>query len=604
MILFIFEIKIIKIRFMLKTTLKFNKSFLPLLFLYGGLTVSAQCPDNITVNNDEGECGAAVTFSIEGSGAGNSINGVVNPVAANGTTGWTVTNGGSGWLTTGGQWISSYSNCTMSQVVDLTTMSLTDAYMDTQPAITVSEQYVGIWPNFSDVYSMTVQLRGEADNIIATYTTGNITCTATQQTASHVFTGYGTGVRKVYISHTGRDAEFWSGQYGAAITNASITVAVPTSTIVQTAGIESGEIFPIGTTTNTFEITDENDVTTTCSFDVTVNDADAPVAAAQEIIIVELDETGTGTLAANDVNNGSTDNCTNLTYSVDIDTFTCEDLGENTINFSVSDGTNTTTIPVTVNVVDVISPEVTTQNITVELDENGVAAITPEQVDNESTDNCTITFALSKSTFDCSEVGDNTITFTATDSDGNEATGTAVVTVEDATAPTVITQNITIQLPQVTVVAISALDINNGSFDNCGISSYSLDNQVFTCENIGENTVVLSVTDNYGNVSTETATVTIEDPNNYCQLVGLDKNLADAVNIYPNPAKDFVIVEAADYQIKTIEVYDINAKLVKSFDTQNSAGLYSADISLLNSGLYIFRLISDNGIGFKKIIKE
>lgn len=589
---------------MFKTTLKFNKLILPLALFCGGLTALAQCPDNITVNNDDNQCGAVVTYTIEGSGAGSSANGVVNPSAANGTTGWTVTNGGSGWATGGGQWISSYSNCTMSQVVDLTAMSLTDAYMDTQPAITVSEQYVGIWPNYADTYSLTVQLRGEADNVIATYTTGTLTCTSTQQTASHIFTNYGAGVRKVYISHTGKDVEFWAGQYGAAVTNASITVAVPTSTIVQTAGIASGELFPVGTTTNSFEITNQSNVTTTCSFDVTVNDADAPVAIAEETIILELDETGSGTLIAADINGGSTDNCTNLIYSIDTSTFTCEDLGENTVNFSVSDGTNTTTIAVIVNVVDVIAPDLSTQDITIQLDENGETSITAAQIDNYSTDNCSVSIALGETSFDCSDIGQNVIIVTATDSDGNETTGTAVVTVEDLIAPVAVTQNITIQLPEVTIVSISAMDINSDSTDNCGISSYTLDNQVFTCENIGENTVTLTVTDNYGNVSTATAIVTVEDPNNYCLVTGLNENLADAVAIYPNPVQDFIHIDVTKYQIDKIEIYDSNAKLVKEFSIQNVNGIFKADIASLNAGTYFIRLVSDNGIAFKKIIKQ
>ena len=50
----------------------------------------------------------------------------------------------------------------------------------------------------------------------------------------------------------------------------------PNSVITQTAGIASGEVFPVGTTTNTFVITNGSN-TATCSFDVTVEDTEAPV---------------------------------------------------------------------------------------------------------------------------------------------------------------------------------------------------------------------------------------------------------------------------------------------------------------------------------------
>lgn len=48
-------------------------------------------------------------------------------------------------------------------------------------------------------------------------------------------------------------------------------------TIVESAGLASGELFPIGTTTNTFVLTNTEGNTATCSFDVVVNDSEPPV---------------------------------------------------------------------------------------------------------------------------------------------------------------------------------------------------------------------------------------------------------------------------------------------------------------------------------------
>ena len=47
-------------------------------------------------------------------------------------------------------------------------------------------------------------------------------------------------------------------------------------TVVQTAGLPSGSEFPVGTTINTFTVTDSNDNTTECTFSVTVEDNEAP----------------------------------------------------------------------------------------------------------------------------------------------------------------------------------------------------------------------------------------------------------------------------------------------------------------------------------------
>jgi len=68
-------------------------------------------------------------------------------------------------------------------------------------------------------------------------------------------------------------------------------------------------------------------------------------------------------------------------------------------------------------------------------------------IDNGSTDNCTIsTRTLSKSSFDCSNVGANTIWLRVTDVNGNVDSASAVITVEDNIKPTVLTQNVTVSL--------------------------------------------------------------------------------------------------------------------------------------------------------------
>jgi hypothetical protein len=43
----------------------------------------------------------------------------------------------------------------------------------------------------------------------------------------------------------------------------------PNPVLTQTAGLASGSAFPVGTTTNTFKVTDGSGNTATCSFNVT-----------------------------------------------------------------------------------------------------------------------------------------------------------------------------------------------------------------------------------------------------------------------------------------------------------------------------------------------
>ena len=120
-------------------------------------------------------------------------------------------------------------------------------------------------------------------------------------------------------------------------------------------------------------------------------------------------------------------------------------------------------------------------------------------------------FIIDITSFDCTNIGDNNVTLTVTDVNGNSADAVAVVTVEDNSAPTVIAQNITVELDASGNATITADQINNGSSDNCEIESMSLDVTSFDCTNIGENNVTLTVTDVNGNSANATAVVTVEE---------------------------------------------------------------------------------------------
>ncbi len=107
--------------------------------------------------------------------------------------------------------------------------------------------------------------------------------------------------------------------------------------------------------------------------------------------------------------------------------------GEHTLVWTATDDSgNETTESQVVTVHDNVNPTVTTQDITVTLDKSGEASILPSEINTGSTDNCGIaTITLDKKDFTAADTGDNTVTLTVTDVNGNINTDTALVTVID-----------------------------------------------------------------------------------------------------------------------------------------------------------------------------
>ena len=187
----------------------------------------------------------------------------------------------------------------------------------------------------------------------------------------------------------------------------------------------------------------------------------------------------------------------------------------------------TANLSVTIIQEDNTYPTAIAQDITAYLDINGNVSITAAQVDNGSFDNCGIaSLVLNKTAFSCSDIGENTITLTATDVHGNVNSATAEVIVIDSIAPLALCKTATLTLNAGSALLTPQM-VDNGSNDACGIRSLSVSPATFDCSNIGVNEVILTVTDNNGNVSTCNTSVTIVGEIPSCFIT-----LALANNIY------------------------------------------------------------------------
>ncbi|MCV9927341.1 gliding motility-associated C-terminal domain-containing protein [Flavobacterium sp. LS1R49] len=242
---------------------------------------------------------------------------------------------------------------------------------------------------------------------------------------------------------------------------------------------------------------------------VTVEDKTAPVVVAKDIT-VELNEVGNATITVADVDNGSSDNCGIKSLALDVTSFTCANIGPNEVVLTAGDAYGNTSFAKAIVTVVAKSAAIFTNNITINLDDTGNASIVASQLDNGSKSSCGIaSISVTPKTFNCSNVGINTVTFTVVDVNGNISSAKAIVTVQDVSVPTVFTKDITVELDAAGNASISASQIDNGSSDTCGVDIISLDKTTFNCTNVGVNTVVLTVKDKNGNTSFASAKVTV-----------------------------------------------------------------------------------------------
>jgi hypothetical protein len=207
------------------------------------------------------------------------------------------------------------------------------------------------------------------------------------------------------------------------------------------------------------------------------------------------------------------DNCELVSFTPDVAPGTIFSLGTRKVTYTATDKAgNASNASFLVTVEDKTAPAVEVKNTILALDGNGNAALALDSVRVSSTDNCGILAeVLSQIAFDCSHVGANAVTLTVTDNNGNVTQKTVTVTVVDKTAPKVQTQPVTLQLLDNGAALLTLNHVRVSSTDNCGIKSEELSQTAFGCDNLGENKVLLTVTDHNGNVSTAQVTVRVED---------------------------------------------------------------------------------------------
>ncbi|MBM3438314.1 MAG: T9SS type B sorting domain-containing protein [Bacteroidetes bacterium] len=175
------------------------------------------------------------------------------------------------------------------------------------------------------------------------------------------------------------------------------------------------------------------------------------------------------------------------------------------------------TVQVTIKHVDLVKPvPVPHKILTVYLGALGTVFVSANMSDSASSDNCAIASrSISKTSFNCTNVGYNTVNFKVVDINGNRDSVNYIVNVLDTTKPNLNTRDFTLYLDNSGLATLAKDSVDLGTADQCNTVTTSLSQTLFNCLNSGynntQNKVVFTATDANGNTATDTLIITVLD---------------------------------------------------------------------------------------------
>jgi hypothetical protein len=504
----------------------------------------ATCPADITVDNDEGECGAVVNFVAEVTDNCPGAEIVCDP-----PSGSTFPVGATQVTCTATDDAGNTSACMFSVTVN-----------DTQKPIATCPADITVGNDEGECGAVVNFMAGVADNcpgaeIVcdppsgSTFPVGTtqVTCTATDDAGNTDVCIFSVTVNDTENPVATCPADITvdndEGQCGAVVNfMAGVADNCPGAEIVCEPA--SGSTFPVGTTQVTCTATDDDGNTSACMFSVTVNDTQAPVATCPADITVDNDEGQCGAVV--NFVAGVTDNCPDAGIVCDPPSGSTFPVGTTQVTCTATDDDgNTSACMFSVTVNDTENPVATCPaDITVGNDAGECGAVVNFMAG--VADNCPgaeiVCDPPSGSTF---PVGTTQVTCTATDDAGNTDVCMFSVTVNDTEAPVVTCPaNITVNN---TPGACSAVVNYEGqsALDNCdGELTPTCEPESGSSFPVGMTVVTCSATDAAGNTGSCMFTVTVNDaqlPTISCPadlMVGTDEGECSAVVNYDPPVFD------------------------------------------------------------------
>lgn len=245
----------------------------------------------------------------------------------------------------------------------------------------------------------------------------------------------------------------------------------------------------IGENTVTLTVTTDDGQASSCDATVVISDTVGPDAVCENLTI-SLQETGSVEITPELIGAASNDACGIGSMNLSENTFGCDDLGDHDIVLKVTDKNgNTDECFSVVSVVDETGPSLTCTDQEVFLDENGEGSISLEQVVGTASDACGIAgSSIDRTDFSCADEGEQTVTVSVTDNNGNESSCTVIVKVKNESGSQ-------ISCPADQVVScgqsLDAVDLGEAiASDNCGTPTLAYTDSEET-ESCSESTMLL-----------------------------------------------------------------------------------------------------------------
>ena len=157
-----------------------------------------------------------------------------------------------------------------------------------------------------------------------------------------------------------------------------------------------------------------------------------PVAVCKNIT-VGLGSSGSVVITSADVDGGSQDpDGAIAARSVFPNTFDCSQLGPNPVVLTVTDDEGlSSSCEAIVTVEDKTPPVINVKPFTLVLGSDGSGTLSAPDIDNGTYDNCSeVSLSVTPTSFTCSDLGEQTVVVTATDSNGNSSSRNAIISVE------------------------------------------------------------------------------------------------------------------------------------------------------------------------------